>query len=142
MPISLEAFAPRDERKPKTLHCTAPTGQKFPVEVEFYVNRITQEPITVDDATLPDGERVEDMSDTDIASWRAALSFCDVVASWDVLGPVCNRKGEIIVADGEPVPLQPAIVRLVPSWFTQAITEQLIDLAFPNRSGSRVSRRR
>lgn len=136
MPISLEQFAPRDERKAVTLRLDAPTGTKFPVEVEFYVNRLTSEPVKMDE---PDDD---DEDETGRTALRNAQAFCDIVASWDLLGPVYSRTGETLVERDAPVPLEPHVVRCVPMWFTSEITSKLIDLAFPNRSGSRGSRRR
>ncbi len=141
-PISIQEFAPRNERRQRVLHLEAPGGEKFEIDVEFYPNRITQEPTVEHDRATDDDFGEGDDADAARQAWRNATWFCDMIASWDLTGELYNRKGEEIVAKDEPVPLKPEIVVLVPTWFTNAITEKLLDYVFPNRRGSRNSRRR
>lgn len=134
--LSLEQLAPRDERRRKTIALDA-GGQKFSLDIEYLPNRITMEPIlatAADEAAEPDANSV--------TALRIATSFCDVIASWSLTGPLRNRSGEEVVAAGEVIPLEPQMVRLVPTWITTQITQRLIEAAFPNQNASPASPRR
>jgi hypothetical protein len=136
--FSLDAIANPDERKPATVTLTAPGGKTFPLEVEFYVNRLNGEPVKLDDIAGADDEEDE----IGATSLRNAQSFCDYMAAWKLTGPVRNRRKEVVVESGQIVPLEPHIVRLVPYWVTNQITDAILDIVYPNRDGSKPRRKR
>lgn len=130
---SISEMAPQEQTRPLTVRCKQPgSGLLFSVAVEYYPHRITGEPVAIGD----------DVDDEDAASIRNAQGFIDMVADWDITGEVRDQKGAVVVPAGAKVPLEPEAVRLVPLWITNQITTAVIDDVFPNRNGSRGSRRR
>lgn len=133
----------RDERLPHTFHLTSPAGTKFAVAAELFINRITLEPVEIDVADyVQDDEDPDDLTPSDVASLRLAVGFCDVLASWDMTGPMTDRLGREVVPAGAPVPLDPRLVRFAPLWFHNQITSQTLELVNPNPIRSRGSRKR
>lgn len=136
---SIAEVASRDATKTITVPLDAP-GVKvtFPVSVTYYPNRLTLEPVD-----LPEPEEGEpEAEESDRTSLRNAASFCDMVASWDLTGPLANRRGEEVVPADVPIPMRPEVIRCVPSWITVQVTQAVMDREFPNRTGARASRRR
>ena len=149
MPSISEVSRP-DERKRVTMHLTNPmhpAGKKFPLDIEFFLNRVTGEPIpeeVVQKYLRDHGEEDDDEESPSFTNLRNALAFCDIVASWDLTGPLTDRwTGETLVeSDEDVIPLEPRMVRLLPAWLTNQVSRELSELVNPNRNGSRRSRRR
>lgn len=141
---SLNEVARRDEIKAKTLHLENPSGAKFTLDVEFYINRVTTEPLGDVDLSpyLDEGEIVDDLSNEDVTSLRNAIEFCEIIARWDLTGPLVNRADKTVIAEGALIPLAPRMVRLVPLWLRILIVTRLMESLNPNPSSSRNSRRR
>lgn len=135
-----------DEKKRVTLHMTNPSGLKFSIDVELFLNRVTGEPIpeeVVQKYVRETGEEDDETDESEFTTIRNALGFCEFVASWDMTGPMKDRwTGEEIVAADEVIPLEPRIVRRLPAWLTNGINAKMVELVNPNRNGSRPSRRR
>jgi hypothetical protein len=132
----IEEFADRDEVLQKTLHLMSPSGKKVNLQIGFYPNRVTQTPVTLD----PSEEEGED--ETGLTGLRNAAQTCEWVESWDIEGAVRKPDGEQVFDGPGTVPLDPHVVRYLPSWITSAINDRLLDVVFPNRNGSPGSRRR
>lgn len=134
---SLEKIAARDETKERTLKLKTPEGANFDATVTYYPNRLTAEPVQ-----LTDEQDEAEEDDAGRASMRDAISFAEIIADWDITGPVKSRTGEVLVERDAPIPLEPAILRCVPLWVRVAIIAAIREIEFPNRNGSRSSRRR
>lgn len=134
---SLEKIAARDETKERSLKLKTPDGTNFDATVTYYPNRLTAEPVQL---TEEQEEAEEDEAGR--ASMRDAISFAEIIADWDITGPVRSRTGAVLVERDAPIPLEPAILRCVPLWVRVAIIAAIREIEFPNRTGSRSSRRR
>ena len=134
---SLEKIAARDETKERTLKLSTPAGDAFTATVTYYPNRLTAEPVQL---TEEQADAEEDEAGR--ASMRDAISFAEIIADWDITGPVKSRAGHALVERDDPIPLEPEILRCVPLWVRVAIIAAIRDIEFPNRNGSRSSRRR
>jgi hypothetical protein len=134
---SLEKIAARDETKERTLKLKTPEGDNFDATVTYYPNRLTAEPVE-----LTDEQDEAEQDDTGRASMRDAISFAEIIGDWDITGPVKSRTGEVLVERDAPIPLDPKILRCVPLWLRVDIINAIRNIEFPNRNGSRNSRRR
>lgn len=134
---SLEKIAARDETKQRTLKLKSPEGVNFDATVTYFPNRLTAEPVEL---TEEQDDAEEDESGR--ASMRDAISFAEIIDDWDITGPVRSRTGEVLVERDAPIPLEPRILRCVPLWIRVAIIDAIRNIEFPNRNGSRNSRRR
>lgn len=137
MTTTLREIAAADETVDRTLHLQNPKGLRFSLDVTFYTNRVDGAP-DVDD----DSDDLSDEDETERTAQRLAEEFCtDIVAAWDLEGPMLNRRGEEVIGPGV-VALEASVIRLLPPWLVQAVREKFYDLLFPNRNGSRRGRRR
>lgn len=122
---SIQQLAPRDETAEHDVVFNTRHG-RMTVNVTFYPNRITAEPVIIEDA---EAKKEDQLGQT---SFRNAQAFCQFVRSWDLTGPVFDRKGEQLVDDDAPVPLEPRIIRMIPATVTNKITEEIVAIARPN----------
>lgn len=66
---------------------------------------------------LDEGEG-ETTAETEAGLLKLIEQFCTIIEAWDLVGPLSNRAtGEQIVAEGEPVPVNPETMRYVSSYF-------------------------
>jgi hypothetical protein len=138
----IEAFAGRDMVRHATVTLTPPgTTERVPLEVGFYPNRLTMEPMASNGHVPPESLTALHGA-TGEQAWTNVVSFCETVASWDLTGELRDSHTTVVVADGEPVPIEPEILLYVPTWIISQVTEKLLDLAFPNRATSAGARRR
>lgn len=129
--VSMYDVANRDEVKEHVFHLIHPsTKKKIDIPGSYFPNRITPEPTVVP----------EDMEDT--AAARNAIAFCEFMNDLSLEGPVFNSRGEQVVGPGERVPLEPEVIMMLPTWLTNAITDQIVNLEFPNSKSGSDSRRR
>jgi hypothetical protein len=133
---SLMDLAPQHATKTRKFAIVNPDDVEFVVEVSYYPNKLTMEPVA-----MPDGVDEED-DDTGRTSLKNAQSFCDMLSGWDITGPVYNRDGDEVSPADEPIRLDAHVIRCVPTWITSQITTKIMELEFPNRSGARAGRKR
>lgn len=126
--FSLGLVAPRTEISEYEFEVS---GTK--TKVAYYRNRITLESDAgaVEEILkmFPEEEN-ESLSDAakrnDASQYKAAKDLCDLVVRWDWTGELRNRRDEVVVADGEPIPLNPDIVRLIPIRLTQELQSAIV----------------
>lgn len=133
--ISLAAIAPREKLMREDLPVEDQDGKLHWVTVEFYPNRITPEPYH-----LPESDDADDLIGA--TGLRNATAYCHQIKSWNLAGPVVSNAGVELVAETDIVPLEPRIVRCIPTWVTGAISQEMIIHAFPQRRGEIRSRPR
>src|SRR5687768_11372404 len=101
------------------------TGRRtFTLETEFGGVRITYKPYEMTPAREAELARLgdtvqEDMEDagegadtsrTESGLTKLIAQFCTIVDAWDMVGPLKSREtGEIIVAEGDVVPVTPDV---------------------------------
>jgi hypothetical protein len=124
---SVQELAPRDFVSETDVVFNTVNGRTV-VHVVFWPNRITAEPVTIED---PDAQREDALGQT---SFRNAQAFCQIIKSWDLTGPIFDRKGTQLVDDDTIVPLEPRIIRMIPASVTNRITEDVVAIARPNES--------
>lgn len=108
------------------------------VNLEYYKNRSMLAPM---EALIPD-EVAEDLTDDQLDSARIASNICNLVKSWDVEGPLHDYRGNVVVAEGEIVPLDPMQVMYIPSSVNGEIIRAITSDMFPDQGKSRNERRR
>lgn len=126
---SIETYAPRD----LTEHVTIPFDGAESIEVEYFINRITTEGVSSKNGKAPD---MEARAEAD------AQAICSMFAAWNLTGPLRNRAGEVVVAEGEVIPLEPDIVRLLSVAFRAALVQRFSEAIRPKLSALSPSRRR
>ncbi|MGE0541210.1 MAG: hypothetical protein AB7R89_13635 [Dehalococcoidia bacterium] len=109
------------------------------VPVDYYPNRISLAPM---DVVLSDDE-AKDLSDDEIDALRSSTTIC-VYAKWiDLQGPVFHKvTGEMLVGEGEDIPLDPRIMQHVSTVVIGEIMRQLVAEVFPDSKPTRNERRR
>jgi hypothetical protein len=113
-------------------------------KVAYYRNKITLESDIGELESIlsqfPERED-ESLSETakrnDAQQFKAAKDLCDLVVRWDWEGLLENKKGETIIAEGEPIPLDPQIVRLIPIRLTQGLNQAIVRRELGGNDGSR-----
>lgn len=119
----------------------------FKTRVSYYRNRITLEsdrgeieeilnmfPETEDETISDQAKR------NDATQYKAAKDLCELVVKWDWMGPLENKRGHIVVAEGEAIPLDPEIVRLIPIRITQALNTAIVRRELGGNDGSKPKR--
>jgi hypothetical protein len=64
-----------------------------------------------------------------------AGALCELITSWNVTGPVVSDDNVILVRAGEPVPLEPEVVRYLPPWLVAPIARAAMSDAQSRREG-------
>jgi hypothetical protein len=88
---------------------------------------------TFDPTSLPsDNDGVYEANDID----EIAGIICTVIKSWDLVGPVPfsdigKLKSGELVADGDPIPLDPTILVKLPPVFIASVLRGLVTASFP-----------
>lgn len=82
-----------------------------PLEVRYRPNAMT--PALEADINLAARSATDD--ETASASNALIRMFCAVVAAMDVVGPLSDLSGREILAAGEPMPMEPRYVSLLPT---------------------------
>jgi hypothetical protein len=122
---SMSDFGDPEEIAQHAVRVRSPSGKhSWAVAVDFYVNRIGTSP--------PEPSPNGTSSLTERNAARQAEEFCFYVAGWDITGPVVKPDGTVLVAAGEPVPLEPPIIRHVYPWLRLQILTELVQVVFPN----------
>ena len=117
VPFIVDDMAPQDERKTKVFNVLEGS-----VEITYFRNRITLEGDIGEEKFAEDGTPLD--SD-EVSQLAVARRLCNLVASWDIEGPVKNSRGETVVERGQIVPLDPQVVRLFPMRVTRAINQAI-----------------
>jgi hypothetical protein len=134
---SLGRYAPRDKTSPVRVRVKEPGTEKyvFTISMEVYVNRLTSKPTELTDEEVAAIDGGNDAID----SRKNAKWMCEWAASWNLGG---DSSVPDFVRDDEIVPIEPAMVELVPLWVRNQIVDAAMELINPNRNGSRGPRRR
>jgi hypothetical protein len=137
VPFSIDKVAPQDETKTRTF-----TILGHETEVTYYPNRLTLEGNVDYDDAAPEGDDEEDLPEDDDAQRRVAATTCRTVAAWDWTGPVKRGDGTVIVGADEPVPLDPDVVRCIPTRVIRGLNRAIAQQEFPdpNRKTRRAQR--
>lgn len=117
----------------------------FQTRVAYYRNKITLESDRGEIEEIlnmfpeKEDETISDQAKrNDATQFKAAKDLCDLIVRWDWQGPLENKRGEIIIGDGEPIPLDPNIVRLIPIRITQSLNTAIVRRELGgNESGKR-----
>lgn len=123
---SVELYASRDRKERISLELP---GFDEPLVVTYYPNRLTTER-AAPNGNLSGPEHIE------AQAARDATLFCDLFASWDLTGPLYNHAGETIVPEGEIIPIEPDIVRLIPPLFRIQVIQALTVAIVPKATAS------
>lgn len=142
----IDEIAPQDETKERTFDIL---GHK--TVISYYPNRLKLEnndaldaalAKAADDAAGVAGEGGEEDVDE---TYLIAARVCNLVHAWDWEGPVKRLDGAVVVAVGEAVPLDPAVVRCIPNRIVRALNDAISEAEFPtsrrDRRAARSSRR-
>jgi hypothetical protein len=135
VPFSIGDVAPKNKTKPATFRLF---DEK--TDVEYYPNRITLEGATDDtfDGVEDDGDEDRpELSADERAALRSARNLCYLIHSWDWVGKIESRDGTVVVDQGEPVPIDPEVVRLIPVRITKALSDAIVEKELGNRSKPR-----
>ena len=124
MPFVIDDVLPRDETATKTFDILG-----TPAEITYYRNRLT----------LDTGRDITGSGDQVIAG--VASRLCGLVADWDLEGPLRRGDGSEAVAAGQPVPVEPEVVRHFPLPLIRAITEAIGSAEGREGNAPRRSRR-
>lgn len=81
-------------------------------------------------------ERLNKGEDTD--PYAVAEMFCSIVTDWDVYGPVSDEDGNVLVHEGQRVPLEPHYVAELPASVISFLMEKVGEDSAPK---SRKSKR-
>lgn len=136
MPFSIEAIAPQDETKTRTFSILGHDS-----EVTYYPNRLTLEGrADYEDDAPADGD--DDLAADDDEQYRVAASTCRLIHAWDWTGPVKRADGVEVVGRDDPVPIDPEVVRCVPTRILRALNRAIGEAEFPdpNRKARRARR--
>lgn len=136
---AIKNIAPRD----KTVHLAirfkdVADPEDGTVHVDYYKNRTMLAPM---EALIPD-DVADGLTEDQLESARLASNLCNLVQSWDVEGEVVDYHGNVVVAAGETVPLDPMKVMYIPSSVTGEIIRAITSDMFPDSGKSRNERRR
>ena len=144
MPSYGNQIAPRDQTQHISIRSLGvdendrPRVLDEPIEVDFYVNRITGRSVKVDL-----NGRGEDMSVAEEMNYQNVADFCNLLARWDVTGPLYDAvTGAEIVPEHVVVPIDPDIVQHMNIIFRNAVTQAILGAVAPNTLTSPGSRRR
>lgn len=129
---SINQVAARDERMARSVRLKNPiTGAEADLEVAFYPNRIT---MAAARSVVTGAGATDQLAQAEQTLAGLRVFLCRVLASWDLTGPLHNADGMEIVADGEPIPLQPEVVAHVPDWIVTQLIEHVAKPPKPNGS--------
>ncbi len=132
--FSVDAIAPQDETKTRTLSILGHDS-----EVTYYPNRMTLEGQADYTEEPTDGD--DDTPLADDEQYRVAANTCRLIHAWDWEGPVKRADGVEVVGRGEPVPIDPEIVRCIPTRILRSLNQEIARLEFPdpNRKARRAA---
>lgn len=130
-----------DEIKSAKISVKAPNGKTVRLDVSYYPNRLTTEQAD-DDDTEPVDVDFDAAERPPAPSWDT--SFCEFMHGWNLAVPVKNKRGELVpgTGSGTVVPFDPWITQFLPLWLKQGVQNEILEVEFPSRAGSRGSRRR
>lgn len=141
---SVQEIVPRDEvrrfvakidKKNENGYVTS----TIPVPVDYYPNRISLAPIDI----VLDEDEEKALSEEEIEALVNSSTICHYAKWIDLQGPVFHKvTGEVLVAAGEDVPLDPRIMQHVSTVLIGEIMSQLVAEVFPKQKTSRHERRR
>lgn len=167
---SIHDVANPEATKDAVVTVTNPNNEKFRIAITFYPNRVRRmtqskkngrnghgddtsllhslatasDVLSVDDDEDEEAfdplERVRKQNEDSLL--EAAAGFCDMYVKWDLSGPLLNGDDEIIVPEGEIIPLEAKYVRWVPLWLRGDINDGVQEILFPSLKELRGSRRR
>jgi len=136
---SIAKIAPRDQvRQFVVKFKDDETDERSEIRVEYYRNRISLAPM---EALISD-EDAEGMSEAQIDAIRSASTMCHYLKSWDLQGELKDYHGNVLVEEGETIPLDPRITQYLPTPIVAGIMRQLTEEVFPDQGKSRNERRR
>lgn len=78
-----------------------------------------------------------DVQDTEQGLSKVIAQFCEVVDSWDLVGPLSTKPdgtGRIIVEEGNPIPIDPDTLRYVSSYFMVSVLNAIAKDARPKKT--------
>ena len=134
---SYSQIAPRDQTEHTTLTKINDVPLTEPLELDVYINRLTGRSVPL---TL-NGER-DEMTDAEIENYRNVADLCNLIAGWNLTGPVVTNDGRHLVGEYDPVPIDPDVVSHLDLRFRNAVTQHILRAAFPNAPISTASRKR
>lgn len=136
---NLNKLAPRDQSRPMSVRFKDEDSNEVDyVRIEYYKNRISLAPM---EAKISK-EMEENLNPDQIEAARIASTLCHYLKSWDLEGPLYDYNDELLVPEGEVIPLDPMITMYLPTTITAEIMNQLTTEVFPTREKSSKGRRR
>jgi hypothetical protein len=135
---SLTKIAPRDQVRQFVMTFKNDDGEREDVHLEYYRNRISLAPMEA----LISEEDAKELSDAELDALRAASTMCYYIKSWDVTGELKDYQGNVLVAEGDIVPLDPRMTQYMPTPIIGEIMRKLTEEVFPDAGKSRNERRR
>lgn len=88
-------------------------------------------------AASRDEDENTDVQNTEQGLTKIIAQFTEVVEAWDLVGPLSTKAdgtGKVIVPDGEPVPIDPDILRYVSSYFMVSVLNGVAKDARPKKT--------
>lgn len=137
---SLKKIAPRDQVRQFTVNFKDDeTDERTQIHLEYYRNRMSLAPMTA----LISDEDAEGLSETELDAIRTASTMCHYIKSWDLEGELLDYQGDVLVPEGQLIPIDPRITQYIPTPIVAGIVKQLMEEVFPDQAGkSRNERRR
>jgi hypothetical protein len=123
--------------------------RQFTLDTEFGPVRISYRPYEMTPAReaaiarlgdssredLEDAGEGRDTVDTESGLTKLIAQFCAVVEAWDMVGPLTNREtNEILVEEGEVVPINETIMRHVSNYFMVTVLNGIAADARPKKT--------
>lgn len=81
-------------------------------------------------------EESPEVGQTESGLTKIIAQFCEVVEVWDLVGPLSTKAtgGEIIIPEGETVPINPSVLRYVSSYFLVQVLNGVAKDARPKKT--------
>jgi len=139
MAFSIGKVAPNDATETHRLYVL---GE--PTVITYYRNRLTMEGTAADEKeedAEEDGPPDDDAQQEETLAYRVANRLATIVKEWDWEGPLTNTDGSrVIVEAGDPIPLDPDVIRYIPLRLTRALNDAIIDNALRGKDKKKPRR--